>query len=192
MSDTEKLGNEAGTGENAQVMGPADRSRSHIKTYVLASTGAGLIPVPGVDLFGIAAVQCRLVQLIAREYGVPFRENAVKTIVASLLGSAGAARLFAVPVYSLLKVIPVVGQVLSGATLAGIAAASTYAIGNVFVQHFETGGTLLDFDARKVGAHYAKMFEEGKLKAADYLNDKTPAELEEASVAAASAHSASC
>jgi uncharacterized protein (DUF697 family) len=184
MSVEEKSGDETGKEGIAAVTGPADRSRGHIKTYVLAAAGAGLIPVPGVDLAGIAAVQCRLVQLIAREYGVPFKENAIKTIVASLLGSAGAARLFAAPAYSLLKVIPLVGQTLSGAALSGIAAAGTYAIGNVFVQHFETGGTLLDFDSRKIGARYARMFEEGKLKVSDYLKDKTPAELEEASAAA--------
>jgi uncharacterized protein (DUF697 family) len=183
MSETEK--SEAGINEaGTTVIGPAGRSCGHIKTYTLAAAGAGLIPVPGVDLAGIAALQCRLVQLIAREYGVGFKQNAAKTIVASLLGSVGSARLFAVPVYSLVKVIPVIGTALSGAALAGIAAASTYAIGQVFVQHFETGGTLLDFDAKKIAGYYAKMFEEGKLKVTDYQKAQAPVELEEVSGAA--------
>ncbi len=155
-----------------RVMTPADLAAGHIRTYVLASAGAGLIPVPGLDLAGIAALQCRLVQVIAKEYGVGFKENAVKTIIASLLGSAGSARLFAVPVYSLVKAIPIVGTTLSGVTMAGVAAASTYALGKVFVQHFETGGTLLDFDAKKTAGYYARMFEEGKLKASDYLAEE--------------------
>ncbi len=161
---------------------PAQRSAAHIRVYTLAAAGTGMIPVPGLDLAGIAALQCRLVQLVAREYGVGFRENAVKTVVASLLGSAGASRLFAAPLFSLLKVVPVVGTVLSGMTLSGVAAASTYAVGKVFVQHFETGGTLLDFDAKKIAGHYAAMFDEGKLKAADFLKEKEEASLEPAAV----------
>jgi uncharacterized protein (DUF697 family) len=183
MSEPEK-NEELAAETSVTTIGPADRSCGHIKTYMLAAAGAGLIPVPGVDLAGIAALQCRVVQLIAREYGVGFKENAVKAVVASLLGSAGTARLLAAPAYSLLKVIPVVGSALSGTAMAGIAAASTYAVGSVFVQHFETGGTLLDFDAKKIAAYYAKMFEEGKLKASDYLKNKTPVDLEEAAASA--------
>jgi hypothetical protein len=44
-------------------------------------------------------------------------------------------------------------------TLAG---ASTYAVGRVFIQHFECGGTILSFDPEKVRAHFEKEFEEGK------------------------------
>jgi hypothetical protein len=35
------------------------------------------------------------------------------------------------------------------------ASASTYAVGKVFIQHFATGGTFLDFDPDKVKAHFA-------------------------------------
>ena len=37
-----------------------------------------------------------------------------------------------------------------------------YAMGQLFVQHFESGGTFLTFDPEKVRGHYAELFEEGK------------------------------
>ena len=46
-----------------------------------------------------------------------------------------------------------------GAILGG---ASTYAIGKVFVQHFESGGTILTFDPQRVREYYEQQFEKGK------------------------------
>ena len=36
-------------------------------------------------------------------------------------------------------------------------AASTWAVGQVFTQHFETGGTFLTFDPERMKAHYAEL-----------------------------------
>ena len=47
------------------------------------------------------------------------------------------------------------------------AGASTYAVGQVFIQHFESGGTFLDFDPDKVKAYFAEQVEKGKLVVAD-------------------------
>jgi hypothetical protein len=46
--------------------------------------------------------------------------------------------------------------------MAVFGTASTYAVGSVFIQHFETGGTLLTFDAEKVRDFYAQQFREGR------------------------------
>ncbi|MEZ5671856.1 MAG: hypothetical protein R3E08_05540 [Thiotrichaceae bacterium] len=40
--------------------------------------------------------------------------------------------------------------------------AATYAIDKVFVQHFESGGTFLDFDPEAVREHFAAEFAKGK------------------------------
>ena len=45
--------------------------------------------------------------------------------------------------------------------------ASTYAVGKVFVQHFEMGGTLLDFDPTKTKEFFAREYKEGQKVAAD-------------------------
>jgi uncharacterized protein (DUF697 family) len=45
-----------------------------------------------------------------------------------------------------LKAIPVVGTALATIVTPTLSAGLTYAIGRVFIQHFESGGNLLDFN----------------------------------------------
>ena len=53
--------------------------------------------------------------------------------------------------------------------------ASTYAVGRVFIQHFESGGTFLTLDPDKVKAHYRAEFERGEqLMRDDAFRDAKP------------------
>jgi len=45
--------------------------------------------------------------------------------------------------------------------LPGMAAAATYAMGRVFVMHFESGGTFLDLDPAKAEAHFREVLAKG-------------------------------
>ena len=47
---------------------------------------------------------------------------------------------------SVLKAIPVIGTIAGGFVMPALSAGATYAIGKAFIQHFATGGTLLDFN----------------------------------------------
>ena len=47
---------------------------------------------------------------------------------------------------SALKAIPVVNILAAGFVMPVLSAGATYAIGKAFIQHFESGGTLLDFN----------------------------------------------
>ena len=47
------------------------------------------------------------------------------------------------------------------------------AAGGVFVQHFESGGTLLDFDAKKMRAYFSSKLEEGNGVAANLKSGET-------------------
>jgi len=51
--------------------------------------------------------------------------------------------------------------------------ATSYAIGSMFVQHFESGGTLLDFDPKKMREYFASKLAEGKEVAAKLKPTKT-------------------
>ena len=55
-----------------------------------------------------------------------------------------------------------VGQTIGVIGYSVLAGASTYAIGNVFIQHFESGGTMLDFEPGKVREFYQQQVKEGK------------------------------
>ena len=126
------------------------------------SMGAGFIPVPIADFFAVGAIQLDMIRQLCKVYDINFKETEGKAIITALTGS-GLARLGA----RAIKVIPGIGSVLGGVTLAVLSGGSTYALGEVFKKHFETGGTFLDFDPARLKKFYDEKFEKGKQMAKD-------------------------
>ena len=56
---------------------------------------------------------------------------------------------------TLLKAVPFVGSVLGGFSVSAMGGAVTWAVGRVFMQHFASGGTLLDFEPDKMRQHFS-------------------------------------
>lgn len=140
-----------------QFMTQNNRADKVIKDSVVWSMGAGLIPLPLADMVAVTAVQIDMLKQIASLYQVDFAENRLKSWLAALSGSA-IPKLGA----GLIKFIPGLGSVVGGVSMAALSGASTYAIGQVFAQHFESGGTLLDFDVEKFKGFYQRQFEVGR------------------------------
>jgi uncharacterized protein (DUF697 family) len=128
-----------------------------VHEYMGWSTGAGLIPVPLLDLAGISLVELKMVHSLTNLYGVPFSRSAAKSIIGALIGGGGTF-VVAAPVASLVKFVPVIGQLFGILTEPAVAAAATYALGKVFIRHFESGGTLLDFNIRTQRHQYEEHF----------------------------------
>lgn len=137
-------------------------AKAIVKRYMLWSMGAGAIPIPVIDLATITGVQLKMLAELAREYGVPFREDRGKAVISALIGGVGSGALAYGLVGSMLKAVPLFGSLLGVASVPVTAGAATYALGNVFLQHFASGGTFLDFDPARVRAHFAEQVEEGK------------------------------
>ncbi len=135
---------------------------SIIRNHVAWSMGAGLIPLPIADIAAVSAVQLDMVKQMSRLYDVNFDEMQGKTLITTLVGSS-MARVGA----SAIKLIPGVGSLLGGVAMPVLSGASTYALGQVFKQHFETGGTFLDFDVDRLRKYYSEQFEKGKKVAED-------------------------
>ena len=129
-----------------------------IRNHVIWSMGAGLIPVLVADIFAVSALQLDMIRQICKVYDVDFQETQGKAIVTSLTSSTLAR----VGAGSVIKLIPGVGSLLGGATVSVFAGASTYALGEVFKKHFESGGTILDFDPSRLRKYYMEGFEKGK------------------------------
>jgi uncharacterized protein (DUF697 family) len=140
------------------------RARSLTKNYILASASIGLVPLPLVDLAGVMALQVKLVHGLAKVYDVPFKENITKSLVASLLSGASSV-IGVMGLASLAKTIPVFGTLAGGGGVAVTAASVTFATGEVFTRHFESGGTLLDFDPHKMKALFKRELKNGKAAA---------------------------
>ncbi len=131
-----------------------------VRNYTLLSAGVGVVPLPLIDMAAMLALQMLMVRGLARLYGIPYAEQRVKAAVAGLIGGFDAGYVG----YGALKMVPIFG-IFSYAAMPAINAAISYAVGRVFIQHFESGGTFLDFDPKKVRAYFEEQFREGKLKA---------------------------
>jgi len=160
MTEIQKT--EGNTFENAEEL---------VKNSMYVSMAAGLVPVPIFDFLAISAIQIEMIRRLSHLYGVTFMEGKVKNFLGALIGGSfpsSVAPLFA----GLSKMIPVVGSTIGAVTLPLAAGASTYAVGKVFIQHFESGGTFLTFDPKSVRAYYEEQFKAGKVVAAEAK--KTP------------------
>lgn len=141
-------------------------AESLIKTYVIGAISAGIVPLPLLDVAAVTAVQIRMIQKLSEHYGKPFSENLGRSIITSLAGgflSFGGGALAG----SLLKAVPAVGWALGMAAVPVAAGAATYAIGKVFMKHYEEGGSIFDLDPKKLKAYYDQQFRKGKSVAED-------------------------
>jgi len=139
----------------------ADELVAYYSKWAMA---AGSIPVPLVDLAAITGVQIQMLAKLSNLYEVPFSENSVKSILASMVGGFVPARFgwsAGYAVASTMKSFPVVGTLLGIGTAAVVAGAMTYAIGKVFVRHFEQGGTWLSFDSAKTKQYLQEQYQKG-------------------------------
>jgi uncharacterized protein (DUF697 family) len=148
-----------------------------IKNHMIWSMGAGFIPVPFADFFAVSAIQLDMIRQLSKLYEVDFAQTKGKAFVTALTGS-GLAGLGA----RAIKIIPGVGSVIGGVTLAVLSGASSYALGEVFKKHFETGGTFLDFDPSRLKKYYDEKFEKGKVLAQEMKEKQDKKEKDASSV----------
>jgi uncharacterized protein (DUF697 family) len=129
-------------------------SEATIKKYMYWSMGAGLIPIPALDMTAVMAIQVSMVAALARQHHQDFSREAGRAFVAALV-CGSLPTVMADPIVRLLKVFPILGQAAGALAMPALAGASTYAVGKVFVQHFESGGTFRNFDPDAARDRYA-------------------------------------
>lgn len=132
----------------------AHRLVVHYRRWTIAMATA---PLPLVDAALVSGVQIRMLSRLASLYGVPFERVRVVSLLSALFGGwtpytittgfAGAAA----------RMAPGLGTVIGIATSIGTSVLATETIGKMFVQHFEEGGTFLDFEPRKYRERLAKV-----------------------------------
>lgn len=145
----------------AAESGRDEQAMALVNSYLPWSAGAGLLPMPMLDTAALIAVQLRMLSKLSQMYNIPCKENAVKSTLTTLLGSVLSTGLGGT-FMSLTKAIPLVGPIAGIAVVPGMYTAATYAVGRVFVSHFEAGGTFLDFDPKKMRAFFVAEFEKAK------------------------------
>ena len=133
----------------------ADEAKEIVNKYALYAAATALVPIPLVHGAIVTGVQLDMLRRLSKLYEVQFKENLGKSLVTSLIsgGTTGAIRGLARSVHGWLGFLTV-------ASVSALNSSTTYAVGNVFIQHFESGGTLLTFEPDKVRAFYTKKMDE--------------------------------
>lgn len=138
-----------------------------VLTSSLLSAGAGAIPVPVWESVAVGGIQLKMIADLSAVYGVPFSENIGKTALASLIGGL-APHLLARGAFGIFfKSLPGVGSAVGAIALPVLAGGCSYAIGQVFIRHFESGGTMLTFDPKQFQAGFTEEVKAGMKKVAE-------------------------
>jgi uncharacterized protein (DUF697 family) len=130
---------DASAAENAEL------ASKLVNRFAVWSGVAGLIPVPVVDVVAVGGLQLQMLRRLSQLYGVPFSDNRGKALLASLGGALIPAS-SGIGAASALKAVPLFGTLAAGFIMPVLSAGATYAIGKAFIEHFTSGGTLLDFN----------------------------------------------
>jgi uncharacterized protein (DUF697 family) len=132
-----------------------------VRNHMLGAMAVGLIPVPAVDLVGIAAVNLKMLHGLSKTYELPFTNDLGKSVLASLSSAVGAELASRLLTAGVTKLFPGIGSLIGAVAMPISAGATTYAVGKIFIQHFESGGTLLTFDAAKIREFFKAKYKEG-------------------------------
>lgn len=135
---------------------------------MLLAAGAGAIPVPVWDSALLFGVQLKMLADLSSVYGKPFSENVGKSAVGALLGGMAPAMLARGAIGGFIKAIPGVGSLLGALTQPAFAAAVTYGVGKVFIKHYESGGTLLTFNAKDFKDTFTEEVKLGMKKVSEF------------------------
>jgi uncharacterized protein (DUF697 family) len=144
-----------------------------VKNYTVASMGTGLIPIPFLDQIALMGVQRKMLYELTQLYDLPFSKDVGESILRMLLKTLLSSNLIKGVFGHLSKFIPIIGTTVGGLSVSVFNSASTYAIGQVFIQHFESGGTLLTFKPKKMQKELEVKFKEGKQKTKEFEQSGT-------------------
>jgi len=147
-----------------------EKARQLVKRYTAVGAAPGLIPLPLVDLGLIFAVQVKMVHHLAGLYGVPFQRQRTVSLLSALVGGGFSVSLGA----SLSRAVPVLGSFTAPATVIASGGLTTWAAGQVFIQHFESGGTFLSFDPDKVRDHYTTLIAQDEVEIPAEVGPRRP------------------
>ncbi|MEW6234616.1 MAG: YcjF family protein [Candidatus Omnitrophota bacterium] len=136
-------------------------ARRIVRKNMLWSMGISIIPIPLVDFLGSIGCQAHMIKELSDYYHIPFTKHLMKNILAILLGGVGTLYIGQFLTANASRFIPFAGRTLSLAAYPIAAGALTYATGKVFIEHFESGGTILTFNPKKVRDYFYKEYEEG-------------------------------
>lgn len=139
------------------------RARRIVRNHSLGTAAIGLIPIPLLDLVLMAALQVQMLKKVGEEYGQTFAgKQRAYELMGAAVGGAALQMLIFPALMSLVKLIPFLGTAAGIIAMPLTAGPVSYALGMTFIQHFESGGTLLTFNPTKLRQTLRAHYDAGK------------------------------
>lgn len=149
---------------------PVTESLRIVSRHSKIAAAVGLLPGGLLNFVGVFAVQVPMVWRIARAFGQNVSKEQARGVLLSLftsvvpgiVGQGAGIAIASIPA-------AVAGTVVYFVATPILAYALTRAVGNVFIMHFESGGTLLTFDPKAFTEYFVNEFKKagGTLRKAD-------------------------
>ena len=111
-----------------------------VKKHAGYTAAAGFAPLI-IDLATIGAIQHRMIGKLAKEFPQIEPNTRMTPIIASLVGGISSVEL-GIITKSVFKGVPIIGPFVGGVSTSVYAYYSTRAIGEIFIEHFLSGGDL--------------------------------------------------
>ena len=149
---------------------PVTESMRIVKMHARIAAAVGLVPGGLLNFAVLLPVQVVMVWRIARAFGQGVGKEQVRGVLLSLFGAlipAGIGHGAGIAIASLPAMVA--GTVVYFVATPILAYALTRAVGNVFIMHFESGGTLLTFDPKSFTEYFVNEFKKagGTLRKTD-------------------------
>lgn len=140
-----------------------------VKKNIITSMASGLVPIPLFDIISLTNIQFHMIQTLAEHYEIPV-DNISRSLITSLIsGSLPVVSMLGIG--SIMKSIPGIGSLAGSGSVSILSGAISYAVGQVFIRHFEEGGTLNDFNSGSAKEYFNEQLKAGKLVASDLIKE---------------------
>jgi len=127
-----------------------------VEKYTVLSATTALVPFPVVDFIAVTSIALKMLKALCDHYEVPFSKEKGKMIIGSLAGGVFSGLMAG----SLVKIVPFFGIAAAVAPAAAASGAITWALGSIFIRHFESGGTLLDLEPGAYRKYFKTAYKE--------------------------------
>lgn len=138
------------------------RANKNVLLWSWVSVPTALIPFVVVDVAITIGIQVKMIKDLCEIYGVPFRSENARAFISALVGGGVATIASSGLKNVILKSLPHVGTTIAFLAQPALGFSTTYALGQVFVNHLENDGGLHNFDAEKMRTSFREQLEKGK------------------------------
>jgi uncharacterized protein (DUF697 family) len=133
-----------------------------VRKYAQWSIAAGIVPVHVLDTLAVTGVQIKMISELCQIYGVPFKSESARAIISSLIASNVTTGVSHGLGMEAAKRIPYVGGAIALLVQPTISYATTHALGNVFIRHFENEGTLVNINLESMSHSFKESYKSAK------------------------------